>query len=244
MDYSKTALIEVDIQNDFCPAYTAKDGTAMGEGVLAVKDAEKIIAPLNFLASRIKEGGGTVLATQDWHPPGHVSFASSHGKKPGDMILISISDKAVQKLNEQFPDLRDPVPAAMQQILWPDHCVQLTRGADFHDELETVYIDYVFRKGFHTNIDSYSAFFENDRCTPTDLPAYLAERGIGTVLVAGLATDYCVFHTVIDALRLGYRTERVLDASAAVDFPPDSQERAIVTMRDRGVIFASVKDFA
>ncbi|MDR2768656.1 MAG: nicotinamidase [Treponema sp.] len=243
MDYSKTALIEVDVQNDFCPAYTAKDGTVMSEGALAVKDAGKIIEPLNLLAPRIKEGGGTVLATQDWHPLGHVSFASSHGKDPGDMILLPVSDRAVQKFNENFPLLRDPIPAAMQQILWPDHCVQLTRGADFHDGLETLYIDYVFRKGFHPNIDSYSAFFENDRCTPTDLPAYLAENGIETVLVAGLATDYCVFYTAIDAIRLGYRTKVVLDASAAVNFPPDSQERAIVVMKDRGVIFTSVKDF-
>jgi nicotinamidase/pyrazinamidase len=216
----------------------------MPDGALAVKDAGKILEPLNTLASIVKQRGGTVLATQDWHPMGHISFASTHGKQSGDSILIPIHDSAIQKYNEEFPQLHDTIPAATQQILWPDHCIQLSQGADFHKDLETVYIDYVFRKGFRKNLDSYSAFFENDRCTPTDLPAFLEINNLDTILVAGLATDYCVFCTVIDALRLGYPTQIIMDASAAVNFPPDSLERALAVMKDHGVVFSTVEDFA
>ncbi|MDR1390651.1 MAG: isochorismatase family protein, partial [Treponema sp.] len=151
--------------------------------------------------------------------------------------------ESVQDFGKQYPQLADSVPAATQQFLWPDHCIQQSQGARFHSDFDPFCIDYVFRKGYHKHIDSYSAFFENDRCTPTDLPDYLKDRGVKTVILAGLATDYCVFYSAVDSTRLGYETHVVIDASAAVDSPPNSLEQAIVTMKNSGVQFNGVKDF-
>jgi nicotinamidase/pyrazinamidase len=131
----------------------------------------------------------------------------------------------------------------MQQVLWPDHCRQNTEGAAFHERLDTRLIDFVFRKGYHKSIDSYSAFFENDRCTPTDLFKYLTDQGINTVLIGGIATDYCVYYSVTDSLRLGLTTYCVEDACAGINLPKGSVEKAITLMKKRGAIFAPAADF-
>jgi nicotinamidase/pyrazinamidase len=243
LDFSKTALIEVDIQNDFCPAYTGEDGTEHPAGSLSVIHGDAVIAPLNNFAERVCKKGGKVLASQDWHPANHVSFASSHKeRKIGDIILLQVSEKAIAAFYERYPDLKTPIPAAVQQILWPVHCVQNTPGAAFHDTLKTEYIDFVFRKGFRKSIDSYSTFFENDRCTPTDLHGYLKKLSVDTLVIGGLAADYCVFYSVMDSLRLGYRTLVLSDAVAGVDLPIGSVNNAIKTMKDAGAIFVSSKD--
>jgi nicotinamidase/pyrazinamidase len=244
MNYEKTALLAVDIQNDFCPAYTGKDGKEHPTGALAVSHGDEVLGPLNRMAAKVHKEGGKVLATQDWHPANHISFASSHkGQKIGDIILVPVSDEAVKNCMEQFPQLKDPIPAAMQQILWPVHCLQDSDGAAFHDGLDTSYIDFVFRKGYHKTIDSYSAFFENDRCTPTDLYGYLKEQGIDTLFIGGLAMDYCVFYSVIDSLRLGFKTYIIGNASMGIDSPAGSLEKAIVTMKERGALFCSTAEF-
>ena len=136
------------------------------------------------------------MLTQDWHPPGHSSFASSHaGKAPFSTIEMSYGP----------------------QTLWPDHCVQGTRGAEFHPGLAWNKAQLVVRKGFHSAIDSYSAFFENDRTTPTGLAGYLRERGIGKIVLAGLATDFCVLYSALDARSHGFETTVLMDACRAID---------------------------
>ena len=244
LDYSTTALLAVDIQNDFCLAYTGKDGKEYPPGALAVNRSNEIFGLLNSLAEKIHQRGGKVLATQDWHPAGHISFASSHAdKKIGDVILIPVPEGAVEAFCKQFPTLSDPVPGATQQVLWPDHCLQNSLGAAFHEEFNTRLVDFVFRKGYNKNIDSYSAFFENDRCTPTDLYGYLKEQGIDTLLIGGLATDYCVFYSAIDSLRLGFKTYVVKDACMGIDMPAGSVKNAITTMTEQGAVFVSTSDF-
>ncbi|MDR2048353.1 MAG: nicotinamidase [Treponema sp.] len=245
LDFSRTALLAVDIQNDFCPAYTGKNGQEHSAGSLAVTHGDAVIPILNDLAELVHKKGGKVLASQDWHPANHISFASSHqGRTTGDIILLEVSEQAITAFYEQYPNLTDPIPAAIQQILWPAHCVQNTRGAAFHDMFKTEYIDFVFRKGFRKNIDSYSTFFENDRCTPTDLHGYLKKFPIDTLVIGGLATDYCVFYSVMDSLRLGYKTLVVSDAAAGVDLPVGSVDNAIKTMKSAGAVFVSSKDIA
>ncbi|MDR2210151.1 MAG: nicotinamidase [Spirochaetaceae bacterium] len=245
IDYTKTALLEVDIQNDFCPAYIGKNNTKYPAGALAVADGDKVIDPLNTLAKKIRPMGAKVLATQDWHPENHISFAASHGdKKAGDFIILPVSEKAVTGFTKQFPALTDPIPGAMQQILWPVHCLQNSPGAAFHERLDTSLIDFVFRKGYRKNIDSYSAFFENDRCTPTDLYGYLSGHGIRALIIGGLALDYCVFFSVIDALRLGFETHVIMETCAGIDVPAGSVERAVNTMKEKGAVFNSIGDFA
>lgn len=163
-----TALIIVDIQNDFCAG-----------GALAVPDANAVISVANTLIARFRH----VFFTQDWHPRGHVSFASSH---PGTQPLSRIT-----------------LPHG-EQILWPDHCVEGSPGAEFHPGLAVPPDATVVRKGIHAGIDSYSAFFENDRKTRVGLDALLREAGVREIVLAGLATDFCVLNTALDARSLGY----------------------------------------
>ena len=178
----ETALLVIDVQNDFCHG-----------GALAVPGGDEVVAPINALIERFDN----VVLTQDWHPRGHSSFASSH---PG---------------GTPFSTIAMPYGA---QTLWPDHCVQGTPGAEFHKDLAWTKAQLVVRKGFRAAIDNYSAFFENDRATPTGLAGYLRERGIGKVVIAGLATDFCVGFSALDAARLGFETSVVADASRAIDF--------------------------
>ena len=174
-------LIEVDIQNDFCPG-----------GALAVPEGDAVVPMANRLARLFAH----VVLTQDWHPAGHLSFASAHpDRRPFDTVTL-------------------PYGA---QVLWPDHCVQGTAGAAFHPGLDTTRAELVIRKGFRPSIDSYSAFFENDRTTPTGLAGYLRERGLDRVFLCGLATDYCVAFSADDARRLGFDVFVIEDACRAID---------------------------
>jgi len=213
MDITKTLLLEIDVQNDFCPAY-ANGGIA---GALAVQEGDSVVKPLNALAASVTGAGGFVAATQDWHPEGHISFASSHsGKKAGDIINI----------------------AGQDQGLWPDHCVQGQWGADFHAGLNLKPVHLIVRKGFRKGLDSYSAFFENDRKTATGLEGWIRGLGIDTVIIGGLATDYCVFFSAMDSKKLGFDTIIVNDAVRGVGMPAGSVERAAAQMRAAGIAFA------
>lgn len=177
----RDVLLVVDVQNDFCPG-----------GALAVPDGDAVVPVINRLAGRFAH----VVLTQDWHPAGHQSFASSHpGKQPFETITLAYGE----------------------QVLWPDHCVQGSAGAAFHAGLDIRHAELVLRKGYHRDIDSYSAFFDNDRTTPTGLTAYLRERGFERVFVTGLALDFCVRYTAEDARRMGFATVVVGDACRAID---------------------------
>ena len=219
IDLKYSVLLEIDLQNDFCPAYISSTGKQMPAGALSVESGDKAIPPLNKLAAAITAAGGRVAASQDWHPPGHVSFASAHpGKKAGDII-----------------DLKN----GASQVLWPDHCVQGRAGAAFHEGLNTELVTMIIRKGFRAGLDSYSAFFENDKKTPTGLEGWLRGLGIKQIIIGGLATDYCVFYSVTDALNLNFQVIVVSDAVLGVDYPAGSTADAIKTMKKNGAVFLS-----
>jgi nicotinamidase/pyrazinamidase len=191
-------LLVVDVQNDFCPG-----------GALAAPGADRIIPAVNRLARSFAH----VALTQDWHPRGHLSFASSHPEKaPFETIEAAYGP----------------------QILWPDHCVQGTSGAAFHPALDVPHTELVLRKGYDPAIDSYSAFRENDRKTPTGLAGYLRERGFERVVVCGIATDFCVLYSALDAAAAGFAVEVALDACAGIDVE-GSLGRALAEMRQAGV---------
>jgi nicotinamidase/pyrazinamidase len=212
----ETALLEIDVQNDFCPAYVSETGRTYTGGALAVNRGDRVIEPLNALAEGVSQGGGRVIATADWHPRGHISFASSHpGKKAGDALDL---------------------PKVKGQILWPDHCVQGTWGAAFHEKLDLRPVNLLLRKGARLDLDSYSAFFENDRTSPTGLEGYLRGLGIKTLIIGGLAADYCVFYTAMDARRLGFTVILPEDAVRGVGLPEGSVERAFKAMTEEGVV--------
>jgi nicotinamidase/pyrazinamidase len=161
-------------------------------GALAVADADAVLAPIHHVAPQFAH----IVLTQDWHPAGHASFASAHpGKHPFEQIEASYG----------------------QQTLWPDHCVQASQGAEFHPKLHLPQAELILRKGFRPQIDSYSAFFENDRVTPTGLAGYLEERGLTRVFMAGLAYDYCVGYSALDARRLGLDAVILRDACRAIN---------------------------
>jgi nicotinamidase/pyrazinamidase len=194
----REVLIVVDVQRDFCPG-----------GALAVPEGDAIVPAVNALARRFAH----VVLTQDWHPPGHASFASAYpGKAPFETIALDYGP----------------------QTLWPDHCVQGSEGAGFHPALDIPRVELIVRKGYHPAIDSYSAFRENDRKTPTGLAGYLRERGFERVTICGLATDYCVFYSAIDAHAAGFDTSVVLEASRGIDLD-GSLGRALAAMREAGV---------
>jgi nicotinamidase/pyrazinamidase len=161
-------------------------------GALTVPDGDGVVAPIFAVAPLFAH----IVLTQDWHPAGHASFAASHaGKRPFETIQLAYG----------------------AQTLWPDHCVQGTRGAEFHPALKLPQAELILRKGFSSTIDSYSAFFENDRTTPTGLNGYLGERGLKRVFLAGLAYDYCVGFSALDARRLGFETFVLRDACRAIN---------------------------
>jgi nicotinamidase/pyrazinamidase len=192
------ALILVDIQNDFCPG-----------GALAVNEGDRIVPVVNRLLPHFD----LVVATQDWHPEGHGSFATSHGKHPGDMHEL----------------------AGMPQVMWPDHCVQKTEGAEFHPELDMKPVEAVFRKGTDPAIDSYSGFYDNGRKKSTGLVGYLKEKGVTEVYVVGLATDYCVKFTALDAKQAGFDTTVIEDATRGVNLAAGDVDRAIADMKAAGI---------
>lgn len=199
-------LIVVDVQNDFLPG-----------GALAVPEGDAVVEPINRLMKRME----LVVATQDWHPADHASFASQHkGRSPGEVIDLD----------------------GIEQVLWPDHCVQGSAGASFESRLDVACFSHVVRKGGDRRIDSYSGFFENDRKTATGLERYLRERGADRLYVAGLATDYCVRFTALDALALGFETILVADACRAVNLNPGDGSAAIEAIRAAGGAIVNAAD--
>jgi nicotinamidase/pyrazinamidase len=191
-------LLVVDMQNDFCPG-----------GALAVPQGDEIVPVVNRLARDFAH----VVLTQDWHPPGHSSFASAH---PGHAVFSTVD-----------------MPYGTQ-ILWPDHCVRGSAGAAFHPALDIPRAELVLRKGYHAAIDSYSAFRENDRKTATGLASYLKERGFERVTLCGLATDFCVFYSALDAVAAGFATTVVIEACRGID-RDGSIAQALDEMRAAGV---------
>ncbi len=193
------ALVIVDVQNDFCPG-----------GALPVPQGDAVVPLIN----RLQPDYDLVVATQDWHPANHGSFAANHpGRAVGDEIKL----------------------AGLPQTLWPVHCVQNTAGAAFHPGLNLDRIARVFRKGTDPAIDSYSGFFDNGHRAATGLADYLRERGIDEVHVGGLATDYCVKCTALDAVALGFQTALLENASRGVELHPGDVQRAVEEMRQHGV---------
>jgi nicotinamidase/pyrazinamidase len=190
------ALLVIDIQNDFCPG-----------GALAVTGGDEIVPGVN----QLMDDFATVILTQDWHPAGHSSFASSHKAEP-------------------FTTTQMPYGT---QVLWPDHCIQGTEGAAFHKDLR-VDGDLIIRKGFNPEIDSYSAFFENDHTTPTGLEGYLHTRGIDRLTMVGLATDFCVNFSAVDAAKLGFAVTVRTDLCRAIDMD-GSLAAAMDGMKQAGV---------
>jgi nicotinamidase/pyrazinamidase len=200
---SHTALIVVDVQNDFCPG-----------GALAVSEGDQVVPVINKIAPLFD----VVVATRDWHPKGHVSFASAHEEHEiSEAIEVD----------------------GMEQMLWPDHCVQGTKGADFHPDLDTGPVNLILHKGTRTDLDSYSGFLETDRTTSTGLEAYLKGLDVAEVSVCGLATDYCVFFTAMDAVNAGFKTRLVTDAARGIDQPEGNIERTTGEMKDAGVTFVT-----
>ncbi len=199
------ALILVDLQNDFCPG-----------GALAVPAGDQAVAAANRLIPRFE----LVVATQDWHPPDHGSFAANHpGRQVGERIEL----------------------AGLPQILWPVHCVRETPGAEFHPALAVDRIERVFRKGTDPSVDSYSGFFDNGRRKATGLGEFLAERGVREVHVCGLATDYCVKFTALDAVALGFSTILIPEACRGVELQPGDVEAALAEMQSRGVTLGTLE---
>ncbi|HXC90579.1 MAG TPA: bifunctional nicotinamidase/pyrazinamidase [Stellaceae bacterium] len=194
----REALIVTDVQNDFCPG-----------GALAVPDGDAIIPAVNRLVGEFAH----VILIQDWHPPGHSSFASAHpGRQPFETIEAAYGP----------------------QTLWPEHCVQGTPGAAFHPALAAAHAELILRKGFRRGVDSYSAFRENDRRTPTGLAAYLRERGFERLTLCGLATDYCVLFSALDARAAGFAVALAANACRGIDLD-GSLDRAMQTMAEAGV---------
>ncbi|TVR88745.1 MAG: bifunctional nicotinamidase/pyrazinamidase [Spirochaetaceae bacterium] len=192
------ALLIIDLQNDFCPG-----------GSLAVSEGDMILPLINEIASRFD----IVVATKDWHPEGHVSFASRHGKAPFDNVDLGHGT----------------------QVLWPDHCIQGETGASLHPELDQRPLTMVLHKGVNRELDSYSAFLENDHTTPTGLEGYLHTHGISRVFICGLATDVCVKFSAMDAVHCGFETYVIEDACRGVNVPEGSVDSALHDMTEAGV---------
>lgn len=192
------ALLIVDLQNDFCPG-----------GALEVPEGDSIVPTVNKLVEQFD----TVIQTQDWHPAGHHSFASSHeGKEPNETVEMDYGT----------------------QVLWPDHCIQESTGAAFHPDLNTAKSQVIVRKGFRKQVDSYSAFYENDKKTPTGLAGYLRERGITDLYTVGLATDFCVKWSILDGITEGFQMYIVEDAVKGIDLN-GSVEKTWQQIKQKGV---------
>ncbi|MGM0497822.1 MAG: bifunctional nicotinamidase/pyrazinamidase [Bacteroidota bacterium] len=199
------ALLIVDVQNDFCPG-----------GALEVPKGDEVVPVINKLTKKFDN----IIQTQDWHPIGHYSFASSYeGKKPFETIELDYGE----------------------QVLWPDHCVQNKKGSEFHPDLNTQPTQMIVRKGFRTHIDSYSAFYENDHKTKTGLAGYLRDRNIDTLYVSGLATDFCVKWSVVDGCKEGFKVYVIEDAIRGIDID-GSVEKTLKEMKEAGAEFIKSSD--
>ena len=202
----KSALILVDLQNDFLPG-----------GALAVPHGHEVIP----IANQLQPKFDLAVATKDWHPSDHGSFAANHpGKEPGDRIILD----------------------GIEQILWPVHCVQNTRGAEFAPLFDTSHIAHVFHKGTERNIDSYSTFFDNAHRRHTGLAQYLERRGIKEVYLMGLALDYCVKYSALDARHLGLKTYVIVDGCRGIDLKPGDIAHALDDMKDAGAVLLKSSD--
>ena len=192
------ALIIVDVQNDFCPG-----------GALEVKNGDMIVSIINQMQHKFD----LIIATQDWHPKEHKSFASNHNKNIGEVIDLN----------------------GVEQVLWPDHCVQNTKGAEFYPSLRTDLINKVCKKGENVDIDSYSGFYDNDHENSTGLGNYLKESKVTEVYICGLATDYCVKFTALDSVKLGFKTYVLWDACKGVDLNKGDVEKACIEMEEYNI---------
>jgi nicotinamidase/pyrazinamidase len=214
-NYGKTtikptdALLVIDMQYDFMPG-----------GPLPVAEGDTIIQPISSLMQKFFAKGATVICTQDYHPKGHRSFASTHGKNPYDPI-------------------DEP---GIGPLVWPDHCVIGTKGAQIHHDIALDYCHAIIRKGYNSAIDSYSAFLENDKKTATGLSGYLSHRGIQRIFVCGLAFDYCVQFSAVDGAIAGFSAVVITDCTKAVNSPANSVQDAIANMTKHNVQFCSLND--
>jgi len=194
-----SALIIIDLQNDFCPG-----------GALVVPEGDGIIPLINKLSGKFKR----VIATQDWHPTDHMSFAVNHpGKKEFDVIDYN----------------------GMKQVLWPEHCVSGTFGAQFHSDLDINNVDLIIKKGRNPEIDSYSAFKENDKKTLTGLEGYLRNLDIRQTYICGLALDYCVLYSALDSRELGFDTYVIIDGTKGIDSPEGNIDKSLAIMKEKGI---------
>ena len=202
------ALIIVDLQNDFLPG-----------GALAVPRGDEVLPLANKLQRRLD----LVVATQDWHPPNHGSFAANHpGKKPGDRVMLD----------------------GIEQILWPVHCVQHTHGAEFAPSFDTSQIAHVFHKGIDPRIDSYSTFFDNAHRRETGLADYLKKRSITNIYLMGLALDYCVKYSALDARQLGFNTHVILNGCRGIGLEPGDVDRALDEMKGVGATLLQSRELS
>ncbi|MES4612928.1 MAG: bifunctional nicotinamidase/pyrazinamidase [Ewingella sp.] len=207
----KSALLLIDLQNDFCPG-----------GALAVQEGDATISVANQAIETCKSQGIAVVASQDWHPQAHGSFAVNANEEPWTLGEL------------------DGLP----QVWWPVHCVQGQRGAEFHPQLDSQQFDHVVRKGQNVAIDSYSAFFDNAHRAATGLHQWLQEKQVQRLIVMGLATDYCVKFTVLDALELGYKVELLVEGCRGVNLNPQDSQQAIDEMQQAGAELTTLADLS
>jgi nicotinamidase/pyrazinamidase len=206
-------MLIIDMQNDFIPG-----------GALPVEGGDLIIEGINKLAHVFKNISRNVILTQDWHPSGHFSFASSHpDKAPGDEFHSE--------------------DGAIGPILWPDHCIQGTRGAEFHSSLKTNLASAIIRKGRNIEVDSYSAFLENDKKTETGLAGYLKSLVIKRIFICGLALDYCCYFSAIDAADFGFQVYFLIDLTKGIDNPPGNILKSLENMKNKGIKFVNQESF-
>jgi nicotinamidase/pyrazinamidase len=192
-------------------------------GALPVEEGDQIINGINILVEKFKENRGKVVLTQDWHPQDHLSFASNHpGKNPGDVYQTG----------------------AIGPVLWPDHCVQGSKGADFHNDLKSDLAHVIIRKGYNPQIDSYSGFMENDKKSETGLAGYLKSLNIKRIFICGLALDYCCCFTAIDGANFGFKVYFSIDLTKGIDFPPGNISNCLENMRKKKVKFVNIKSFS
>lgn len=209
----KDALIIVDMQNDFLPG-----------GSLSVEEGDFIIKEINMTAKKFKKSGGFVVLTQDWHPKNHLSFASNHpGKIPGNEFTSE--------------------DGAIGPVLWPDHCVQNTKGAEFHKDIKIDLGDKIIKKGINPNVDSYSGFQDNDKKSETDLREYLNSVKIKRIFICGLALDYCCYFTAMDGVDFGYDVYFLVNLTRGIDVPEGNVKRVFENMKKKGIKFANKASF-
>ncbi len=201
------ALIIVDMQNDFMPG-----------GALPVEEGDQIIDSINVVSGIFKKNNGLIVLTQDWHPEGHMSFASAHPDKvPGDEFQSE----------------------GIGPVLWPDHCVQGSKGADIHDKLKVNLAHAIIRKGYNPNVDSYSGFIENDKKSETGLAGYLTSLKIKRLFICGLALDYCCYFTALDGIDFGFEVYFLVNLTRGIDLPPGNISKSLQDMTNKGIKFAT-----